>query len=179
MDEAHRQGAGGGTPGTSRLLTSLIGPGVVIRGTIKDSDDTLTIRGRVEGSIENEKRVVIDEQGSIKAEIKAKEIQVRGKVTGNLHGEERVRIAASGNVEGDIQTRRFAVEEGARMKGRVIMTSEMTSEKAPAVKAEPTPLAKAEKTPSSESPSGKGPKQVTQPSDSKVATKSATTRSEK
>jgi cytoskeletal protein CcmA (bactofilin family) len=123
MDKAHQRGADGGAPGTSRLLTSLVGPGVVIRGTIKDSDDTLTIRGRVEGAIEHEKHVLVDEQGSIQAEIKARDIQVRGSVTGNLHGEDRVRIDASGTVEGDIHTRRFAVEEGARMKGRVIMTS--------------------------------------------------------
>jgi len=123
MDEAHHRGPDGGAPSTSRLLTSLIGPGVVIRGTIKDSDDTLTIRGRVEGAIEHEKQVLVDEQGSIQAEIKAREIQVRGTVTGNLHGEDRVRIDASGTVEGDIHTRRFAVEEGARLKGRVIMTS--------------------------------------------------------
>ncbi len=130
MDEAHRRGPDGGAPGTSRLLTSLIGPGVVIRGTIKDSDDTLTIRGRVEGVIEHGKHVLVDEQGSIQAEIKAREIQVRGTVTGNLHGEDRVRIDASGKVEGDIHTRRFAVEEGAKMKGRVIMASENAAEPA-------------------------------------------------
>lgn len=161
MDGAHQQGADGGAPGTSRLLTSLIGPGVVIRGTIKDSDDTLTIRGRVEGAIENEKRVVIDEQGTINAEIKASEIQVRGTVKGNLRGEERVQIAASGRVEGDIHTKRFAVEEGARLKGRVIMTSEMTSK----------PAADARET--------KGPKQATEPAGTAAAPKPATTRNEK
>lgn len=56
---------------------------------------------------------------------------MRGNVTGNLHGEERVRIDASGNVEGDILTKRFAVEEGARMKGRVIMTSAEAAVAAP------------------------------------------------
>ena len=171
MDEAHQQRADGGAPGTSRLLTSLIGPGVTIRGTISDSDDTLTIRGRVEGAIENENRVLIDEQGSISAEIKAREIQVRGSVKGNLHAGERVQIAASGNVEGDIHTKRFAVEEGARMKGRVIMTSEMTNE---------APVGtRDQKAPADGNPSTKGPKKATQPASTAAASKPATTRSEK
>jgi cytoskeletal protein CcmA (bactofilin family) len=123
MNEPHRNGREGITPSTSRILTSLIGPGVVIRGTITDSEDTLAIRGRVEGAIEHDDSVLVDKQGVVRAEIKAKEIQVSGSVIGNMHGEERVRIDAGGVVEGDIQTRRFSVEEGAKMKGRVIMTS--------------------------------------------------------
>ena len=162
MDEAHQRGPDGGAPSTSRLLTSLIGPGVVIRGTIKDSEDTLTIRGRVEGVIEHENQVLVDEQGAVQAEIKAREIQVRGTVTGNLHGEDRVRIDASGKVEGDIHTRRFAVEEGARMKGRVIMTSENAAETA-----------------AKKGSSARGPKSVSQPSESETGSKPATTWSAK
>ena len=170
MDEAHQKEREGATPITSRLLTSLIGPGVVIRGTITDSEDTLTIRGTVEGSIEHENHVLVDKQGKIQAEIKAKEIQVRGSVTGNLLGEDRVRIAATGAVEGDIQTNRFAVEEGAKMKGRVVMTSIDEADSAAKTTA---------KTTAKKDSAAKGPKPVSQPTESGTEAKPATTRSAK
>ena len=192
MDEANQRRPEVSLAITSRLLTSLIGPGVVIKGTIKDSEDSLTIRGTVEGAIEHDQQVIVDQKGAIKADIKAKEIQVRGTVTGNLHGEERVRIDASGNVDGDIHTKRFAVEEGARMKGRVIMTSAEAvadtpkAEKTAAKPAEAATKAKAPAKPAAatkEEATAKGPKPASQPgkpeTKSGTESKAATTRSTK
>jgi len=116
------------TPATSttdgaRRLTSLIGPTVVIKGTITDANDMLTIKGTVEGEVEHDETLLIGEQGSLNAEIKAKNVVVKGRVNGNIHGEDRVRIETSGQVVGDIFAKRFSVEEGALMKGRVMMSS--------------------------------------------------------
>jgi len=116
---------------SARLLTSLIGPSVIVRGTITDAKDTLTIKGTVEGTVDHEETLLIDEQGSINAEINAREVVVHGRVTGNIHGKERVRIEATGRVAGDIFAKRFSVEEGAIMKGRVVMSTTSAADQQP------------------------------------------------
>ncbi len=111
------------SPGNSgRILTSFLGPSVIVRGTITDAKDPLTIRGTVEGTVEHEETLLIDEQGTVTGDINAKEVVVHGSVTGNIHGKDRVRIDATGRVAGDIFAERFSVEEGAIMNGRVIMS---------------------------------------------------------
>ena len=114
-------GRGTGGSNSGRLLTSLIGPSVKIRGSVKDGKNVLTIRGSVEGSIEHEETLLLDEQSSITADVKAAEVVVRGDVIGDIQGRDRVKLEFGGNVVGDIFTRRFAVDDGAKMKGRVDM----------------------------------------------------------
>jgi cytoskeletal protein CcmA (bactofilin family) len=64
---------------------------------------------------------VIEEQGSLNAEVRAREVIIHGSVTGNIRGDERVRIEATGHVSGDIFSEQFSVEEGAELQGRVVM----------------------------------------------------------
>ena len=56
-----------------------------------------------------------------RANLQARSILVHGRVEGNLHGIERVELKKSAAVVDDIYTQRLAIEEGAQLKGSVLI----------------------------------------------------------
>jgi cytoskeletal protein CcmA (bactofilin family) len=64
--------------------------------------------------------------------VNAKEVVVLGSVKGNVHAVDRVEIRKSGSVIGDLVTARLTIEEGARFKGSIdITTPSESGEKKP------------------------------------------------
>ena len=103
---------------------SLIGPTVVIKGEVTAEEDLL-VRGRVEGFIDHSATVTVHAQGTVAAEVKAREVLVEGTVDGNVYGTERVQIAETGNVNGNVYAPRVGVLEGASFKGAIDMDSDV------------------------------------------------------
>ena len=101
---------------------SLIGPTVVIKGEVTAEED-LMIKGRVEGFIDHSQTVSVHAQGTVAAEIMAREVLVEGTVDGNVYGTERVQIAETGSVSGNVYAPRVGVTEGASFKGAIDMDS--------------------------------------------------------
>ena len=99
---------------------SLIGPTVVIKGEVSAEEDLL-VRGRIEGFIDHSATVTVHAEGTVAAEVKAKEVLVEGTVDGNVYGTERVQIAETGNVSGNVYAPRVGVLEGASFKGAIDM----------------------------------------------------------
>lgn len=103
---------------------SLIGPTVVIRGAVTARQERLTIMGTVEGTIDHDQKLTIHRSGRVEGDVRAQEVLVEGTVDGNIHGIERVRIAPTGRVNGNVYSQLFAVDEGASIKGNVIMDAD-------------------------------------------------------
>ncbi len=100
-----------------------IGRTLVIKGEVSGSE-SLYIDGRVEGKITlPENRVTIGRNGSVQANITAREVVVMGKVTGNIECGDRVDIRSEGSVTGDVATQRISVEDGAVLKGGIQVRS--------------------------------------------------------
>jgi len=100
-----------------------IGRTLVIKGEITGAE-ALYIDGRIEGKITlSENRVTIGRNGTVQADINAREIVVMGKVTGNLDCSDRVDIRSEGVVNGNVSTVRIIVEDGAVLKGGVEVKS--------------------------------------------------------
>jgi len=100
-----------------------IGRSLVIKGEVSGSE-SLFVDGRIEGSINlAEHRVTIGRNGSVQANITAKEVVVMGKVTGNIDCTDRVDIRSEGVVNGDVATQRISVEDGAILKGGIQVRS--------------------------------------------------------
>ena len=99
---------------------SLIGPTVVIKGEVTAEEDLL-VRGRVEGFIDHSATVTVHAEGTVAAEVKAREVLVEGTVDGNVYGMQRVQIAETGNVNGNVYAPRVGVLEGASFKGAIDM----------------------------------------------------------
>ena len=119
---------------------TMIGKSIRIKGEIAASDP-IYIYGSVEGTISAPAhRVTIGKEGTVKADIAAREVVIMGDVCGKVSGEERVEIRAEGSLLGDLATKRLSVEEGAVLQGTIDV--HMPVEKAkPPVSAKPAPAA--------------------------------------
>jgi cytoskeletal protein CcmA (bactofilin family) len=96
-----------------------IGRSLVIKGELSGSEP-LYIDGRVEGTINlTDNRVTIGRNGSVAANINAKEVVVMGKLQGNVNVTDRVDIRAEGALTGDVIAHRLSIEDGAFFKGSV------------------------------------------------------------
>jgi len=65
--------------------------------------------------------VTIAANGRVNADIEAVEISVDGNVQGGLKASDRVRLGPASQVQGSVMTRRIAIEDGARLRGKVEM----------------------------------------------------------
>src|SRR5713101_4910731 len=107
-----------------------IGRSLVIKGELSGAE-ALYIDGRIEGKITlPDNRVTIGRNGSVQANIIAREVVVMGKVSGNIECSDRVDIRSEGSVTGDVSTVRISVEDGAVLKGGIQVRSEQKQEKA-------------------------------------------------
>lgn len=99
--------------------TTVIGPGVVVKGDINGSGSVL-IEGTVEGTIHLENdRVTIGKTGRANADISAHEVVVIGVVRGNVTASESVDIRMEGSLTGDVSSKRINLEDGAFFKGNI------------------------------------------------------------
>jgi cytoskeletal protein CcmA (bactofilin family) len=96
-----------------------IGRSLVIKGEVTGSEP-LYVDGRIEGTINlTDNRVTIGRNGTVSANINAKEVVVMGKLSGNVTVSDRVDIRAEGSVTGDVVAHRLSIEDGAFFKGSV------------------------------------------------------------
>lgn len=102
-----------------RRQVAWIGKAVRVEGKVISSED-LTIDGDVEGSIElGGHSLTIGSESSVKANLLAKTITISGTVTGNVKAIERLDLRATGTIQGNVIAPRFAMAEGATVKGKV------------------------------------------------------------
>jgi len=101
--------------GTASRITS----GLKIHGDCSGSSD-LYIDGEVQGKIRlANSRVTVGPNGRVQAEIDAREIVVDGSVQGNLKAGESTRLGSSSRVVGSVLSPRIAIDDGARLHGKV------------------------------------------------------------
>ena len=100
---------------------SVIGPTLVIKGDL-EAGENLLVQGRIEGTItHNAESLVIGERGTVRANIKARNLIIEGTVDGDIHCSESVSIRETANVKGNIFTPRISITEGAHFKGGIDM----------------------------------------------------------
>jgi len=96
-----------------------IGRSLVIKGEVSGSEP-LYIDGRIEGTITvTDNRVTIGRNGSVVANVSAREVVIMGNVKGNIQCTDRLDIRSEGSLTGDVVTQRISVEDGAVVKGAV------------------------------------------------------------
>ena len=104
---------------TAPVEQATIGRSLFIKGEVSGSE-SLYIDGRIEGSINLAgNRVTIGRNGSVAANISAREVVILGKVHGNIQVTDRLDIRSEGSLTGDVITQRISVEDGAILKGSV------------------------------------------------------------
>lgn len=99
---------------------SIISAGMRIVGDI-ETNGTIKIDGRVEGSVVGARQVMLGRNGSLLGNVHAGEVVVGGLVEGAIIADERLELQGSAIINGDIDTRTIVVLEGARVNGAVRM----------------------------------------------------------
>ena len=105
---------------TPSRAAACISQGIKIKGEVMGSED-LFVDGVVEGklSLTTNSCLTIGPNGSVKADVIAREVIVRGKIEGKVTGRDRVQLWSTGQVTGEVQTDRLSIEDGALLRGRV------------------------------------------------------------
>ena len=113
--------------------TTTIAAGLRISGEISGSSD-LYIDGETQGKVRlPNARVTVGPNGRVQADIEAREIIIEGTVQGNLKAGERLHLGAGSRVQGSVLAPRFAIEDGARLKGKVEMVRMVASQPASSI----------------------------------------------
>ena len=101
------------------VRVATIGISVTIKGEINGAED-LTVDGQVEGKIElPEHMLTIGPNATVMADINAKVVTVFGTVIGNVVAREKADIRKTASIEGSLACGTLAVQEGAKMNGRI------------------------------------------------------------
>src|SRR5262244_4093596 len=116
---------------TSPIEQATIGRTLVIKGEVSGSE-SLYVDGKIEGTLTfKDHRVTVGRNGTVQANISAREVVIMGKVTGNVECSDRVDIRSEGTLNGDVVSARISVEDGAMLRGSVQLNpSEQKQEKA-------------------------------------------------
>ena len=105
--------------GDPKSLT-IIGQGTTVNGDIK-SQVTIRIEGAVQGRINCEDTIIVQETGKVKAELVAAQIIISGYVEGNVFAHERLEVTSNGKLVGDITAPRISIAEGVMFEGKCTM----------------------------------------------------------
>ena len=100
--------------------STVVGQTILIKGNL-EGDEDLTVQGRVEGSLNLSKTLIVEPSGVVKADLSVSNAVVSGVMVGNLTASDSVEITETGRVLGDIQSPRVIIVEGALFKGQVDM----------------------------------------------------------
>ncbi len=105
-------------------VISIIGPGMRVVGDC-ETEGTVRIEGRVEGSVRAGKAVVVGKEGIVDGDIFTQDAVISGTVQGTLTAESRLELQASCHIDGEIHARRMQLEEGAMLNGTVKMGADI------------------------------------------------------
>lgn len=83
------------------------------------TDSSLRIDGEIVGNVQCDSRFVLGEEGSIKGDINAMEVELNGVVEGQIHAENLLMLHKTAVVKGNVRTRRLIIEDGAQIDGNI------------------------------------------------------------
>ena len=113
--------------------TTVIAHDTTWKGEIQ-SNGSVHVHGRFEGSIKAQRDVYIAEEADIDAGIIATNVVIAGLAKGTIRCDSRFEVLPTGRVSGDIVAPTLVVHEGATVSGQLRMSAQETTE------AKPTPV---------------------------------------
>ena len=105
------------------VRAAAVGISISVKGDISGAED-LTVDGQVEGRIDlPDHSLTIGPNATVVADINAKDVTVFGTVIGSVTARDKADIRTTASVEGTLTCGRLAVQEGARLTGRIETTN--------------------------------------------------------
>src|ERR1051325_7919093 len=108
---------------TTDQVAGFLDQGTSMTGELEFSG-TLRIDGNFHGSIATNDCLIIGENATVHADIKAGEMEVHGQVFGSIVCARRVEVSPTGRIRGDVETPVLVIDAGAMIDGRTRMGSE-------------------------------------------------------
>jgi cytoskeletal protein CcmA (bactofilin family) len=109
----------GVTQPVSHKATACVSQGIKIKGDVTGSED-LFIDGLIDGKISLENsEVTVGPNGTVKADIVARQLTFRGAAEGKFIAADRIQIWHTARVHGDLKAERISIEDGAELRGKV------------------------------------------------------------
>ncbi|HXY25061.1 MAG TPA: polymer-forming cytoskeletal protein [Candidatus Acidoferrum sp.] len=123
----------------SPRAAACISQGIRIKGEVTGNED-LFVDGLVEGKLNLTTNccLTVGPNGTVKADLNAREIIVRGKVEGKVTARDKLQVWSTGQITGEVQTGRLAIEDGALLRGKV-EAGKQSAKPAPAAVSSPAP----------------------------------------
>jgi cytoskeletal protein CcmA (bactofilin family) len=97
-----------------------IGSKVTVKGSISGNQD-LVVHGRIEGRVGIDNNLLVEEDGSVAADVDVSEATVRGELRGEVVASRAAVLHNTARVVGTIRAPRIVIEEGARFSGNIEM----------------------------------------------------------
>ncbi len=118
--------------------STTIGRTVAIKGEVHSEEDIL-IDGKMEGRLDlGPNRLVVGPNGTVRADIAAREVDLHGVINGNVEAAERIILRKNSKLVGDLKMASVVIEDGAYFKGSIDITRPQdASSAAPAVISKP------------------------------------------
>ncbi|MFH1812467.1 MAG: polymer-forming cytoskeletal protein [Pseudomonadota bacterium] len=101
-------------------VTTVIGDTIRLQGNLQGDED-LQVYGRIDGTIQLSKTLIVESSGVIKADVSVQNAVISGVVVGNITASDAVEITREGRMVGDIVAPRVILVDGASFKGQVDM----------------------------------------------------------
>ena len=99
--------------------SATIGKAVKVIGQIYSKED-LFVDGDLEGTVEAlEHKLTIGPNGTVHADVKAREVAVLGSLEGDVEATDKIEIRKDAKLVGNIKTARILIEDGAYFKGGI------------------------------------------------------------
>lgn len=102
---------------------SIINEWLVMRGDLESEADIL-VKGRIYGNVKC-KLLIVDTGALVEGGIEADEVVVRGATKGIMIAK-KVRLEKTADVDSEIQHQSFSAEEGAKIKGALRYTEDLS-----------------------------------------------------
>ncbi len=104
------------------ITSARIGPGHLVVGQIVAGED-LHIAGRLRGSLDSTRTVVIEAGAICEAEITAQRVVIQGVVVGDVQAAGEVVVEPTGQVKGNIRASSVRVQLGGRIESGPSLSS--------------------------------------------------------
>jgi cytoskeletal protein CcmA (bactofilin family) len=109
----------GGRIKPENIGSATIGKAVRVVGQIYSKED-LFVDGDLEGTVEAlEHKLTIGPNGTVHADVKAREVAVMGSLQGDVEATDKIEIRKDAKLVGNIKTARILIEDGAYFKGAI------------------------------------------------------------
>lgn len=101
-------------------IGTVVGSTVHLTGALRDSSEII-IYGSVEGEVNSESKITIEETAIVKGPVTAPVVIVSGFVKGAIVAKEKLELNPPGKIQGNIETADLLIHSGAFFLGKCTM----------------------------------------------------------